>query len=420
MKFFFPDSQDLVDPSFDFETEKRSPTRIRQRDDHYAHEVFAKPPYDGMLISKAIVDGTGNGGGRYTLGQRHRFYRSGVREFLRLGDRPLETMGDCGAFAYVNEPEPPVTVDDVIGFYDGCGFDYGLSVDHMILHFDPTLDKKGAKKREVPEDWQRRQEITLDLARQFFRTHKQGKHRFVPVGVAQGWSPKSYAFAVTQLQKIGFTLIALGGMVPLKNNEVFMCLDAIATVKRARTRLHLLGLSRCDHVAHFEQYGVASFDSTSPLRQAFKEDRDNYYTARRTYTAIRVPQVEGNASLRNLIVAGQVKQQEALRLERECMEALHKFDRRRVKRESVVTLLNEYQAVWRGTGDYTERYREILTDKPWRDCRCDICRKLGIHVVVFRGAERNRRRGFHNLFVTFNRLCRKRGTQKSNGRGRGQ
>ena len=56
MKFFFPDSQDLVDPSFDFRTETRSDTRVRQRDDQYPHEVFATPPYDGMLVSKAIVD----------------------------------------------------------------------------------------------------------------------------------------------------------------------------------------------------------------------------------------------------------------------------------------------------------------------------------------------------------------------------
>ena len=41
MKFFFPDSQDQVDPSFNFETEERSELRLRHRDDHYAHEEFA-------------------------------------------------------------------------------------------------------------------------------------------------------------------------------------------------------------------------------------------------------------------------------------------------------------------------------------------------------------------------------------------
>ena len=57
MKFFFPDSQDLVDPSFDFINETRSKLRLRQRDDQYAHEVFANPPYDGMLVSMASVNG---------------------------------------------------------------------------------------------------------------------------------------------------------------------------------------------------------------------------------------------------------------------------------------------------------------------------------------------------------------------------
>ena len=72
-------------------------------------EVFSKPPYDGILVSKAIVDGTTEGSGRYTLAQRHRFYRVGVREFFRLGGSKLETMGDCGAFSYIREPVPPVS-----------------------------------------------------------------------------------------------------------------------------------------------------------------------------------------------------------------------------------------------------------------------------------------------------------------------
>src|SRR5262249_28018160 len=114
MKFFFPDSQDLVDPSFDFVTETRSGQRLRHRDDQYAHEVFQSPPYDGLLVSKAGVDGKGGESGRYTLAQRHRLLRVRVREFFRLGNRPLETMGDWGVFSYIEEDVPPVTVEDVI------------------------------------------------------------------------------------------------------------------------------------------------------------------------------------------------------------------------------------------------------------------------------------------------------------------
>lgn len=47
---------------------------------------------------------------------------------------------------------------------------------------------------------------------------------------------------------------------------------------------------------------------------------------------------------------------------------------------------------------------DVLTDRPWKHCPCEICRRLGVHVIIFRGAERNRRRGFHNLFVFNNQL----------------
>ena len=40
MKFFFPDSQDQIDPGFDFITEEKGAFRVRQRDDLYAHEAL--------------------------------------------------------------------------------------------------------------------------------------------------------------------------------------------------------------------------------------------------------------------------------------------------------------------------------------------------------------------------------------------
>src|SRR2546421_7155515 len=105
--FFFPDSQDQIDPSFDFEREASSPDRVRQRDDRYAHEVITPAPYVGILLSKALVDGPG---GKYTFPQRQRLYRLGVRRFFRLDDcdgPTLATLGDCGAFNYVRQEKPP-------------------------------------------------------------------------------------------------------------------------------------------------------------------------------------------------------------------------------------------------------------------------------------------------------------------------
>lgn len=397
MKFFFPDSQDLVDPSFDFVTEARSQKRLRHRDDLYAHEIFPRSPYDGLLISQASVEGKTGESGRYTLAQRHRLSRVGVREFFRIGDLPLETMGDCGAFSYIREKQPPVTVDDVIDFYEQCRVDYGVSVDHVILAFQPDLIT-------VPLEWQERQTVTLTLARDFLRQHRRGRLRFKPIGVAQGWSPKSYATAVGQLQKIGYRFIGLGGMVPLKSHEIVSCLQAVAEVRRSETQFHLFGVSRCEHIERFEKYGVASFDSTSPLRQAFMHDRENYYSPKGPYSAIRIPQVEGNPKLQRRIVAGEVAQEESRRLEQECLRALARYDRDGRALEHALRLLREYDRIHDGRKDRTEEYRRTLGDRPWRSCPCVICRDLGIHVIIFRGAERNRRRGFHNLFVTYRRL----------------
>ena len=403
MKYFYPDSQDFVDPSFDFETETRSEVRIRQQDDQYPHEVFAQPPYDGLLVSKAIVED------RYTIAQRQRLLRAGVRAFFRLDNREstrhLKTMGDCGAFQYVKEKRPPFSVDEVLGFYLDCGFDYGISVDHIILAYEPEYDNKSLDGFDlVPAGMRERQEITLDLADEFYRKHKREKCKFIPVGVAQGWSPKAYAHSVNCLQKMGYAYIAMGGVVPLKTADIISSLRKVQTVINPTTELHLLGVTRCEEMPNFKNFGVVSFDSTAPLRKAFKDDKDNFFTPTRTYSAVRVPQVQGNPGLERRIVAGQVDQNYAIRLERRCMLALKGYDNGTVLLADTIDALQEYEHLHSPGKEYAGLYRQVLMDKPWRHCDCEICQRLGIHVIMFRGAERNRRRGFHNLHVFYRTL----------------
>ena len=230
MKFFFPDSQDQIDPGFDFVTEERSPMRVRQRDDLYIHEVLGPQMIDGLLVSKAIVDGRAGAAGKYTLAQRHRLYRVGVRRFFRLDGVPeesVQTMGDCGAFSYATEEVPPYTPDEVIDFYDECDFDIGISIDHIIFGYDP----KGTADLKQREIWRFRQNLTAELAEEFWARCRARKVRFAPVAVAHGWSPGSYASSVSALQKIGYKRIALGGMVPLKTNEILDSLKAINQVR---------------------------------------------------------------------------------------------------------------------------------------------------------------------------------------------
>jgi hypothetical protein len=49
-----------------------------------------------------------------------------------------------------------------------------------------------------------------------------------------------------------------------------------------------------------------------------------------------------------------------------------------------------------GDEDHRDAYTELLRREPWNECDCRICREHGIEVAIFRGNNRNRRRGFHN------------------------
>jgi hypothetical protein len=402
VKFFFPDSQDQIDPSFDFVKERHSRLRVRQRDDRYAHEVLEPPPYQGLLVSKAMIDRHG-GAGRYSAQQRQRFYREGVRDFFRLDELSgprIETLGDCGAFTYLKDEVPPYGTDEVISFYEQNRFDAGVSVDHLI----PAFEQDG-EEGPAQSSWQGRFDLTLELAAEFLDRHRERGCSFTPVGVAQGWSPGTYASAVQALQGMGYRRIAIGGLVPLKTPEIKAVLEALGEVRESEVEFHLFGVTRFELLPQFEEYGVTSFDSTSPFRRAFKDGTDNYYFGDSSYVALRVPQVEGNAKLGARIRSGQVSQGIARALEQAALAALRGFDRGDVPLETALGALCEYQELHDPNHEgRVDQYRKMLEDAPWKKCDCAVCAAAGVEVVLFRGSERNKRRGFHNMHVFAQRL----------------
>lgn len=58
---------------------------------------------------------------------------------------------------------------------------------------------------------------------------------------------------------------------------------------------------------------------------------------------------------------------------------------------------------------YYPLFEETLRDRPWEECPCPICTRLGVEVVILRGNNRNRRRGFHNTYVFFKEFKKKTG-----------
>lgn len=414
MKFIFADSLDYVDPAFDFVADRSPAERQPYWDDAYPHEILGYAPYDGVLVSRGIV-GDHRVKGKYTASQARRFELVGVRKFMRL-DKPqfahLDIFGDCGAFTYVQEDRPPYTPAEMAGFYDECGFTHGCSVDHIIFDFDSTLTGMDGGT----QDARARFDITLENADGFRREALGMDADFTPLGVVQGWSPGSMAEASRRLVAMGYDYLALGGMVPLKSPEIKICLDAIRAAIPPSTKLHILGFAKADDIDSFHGYDIASFDTTSPLIRAFKDAKQNYYLpgdglALRYYTSIRVPQAIENPKLQRAVKKGMFRAEDLVRLEALALGALRAFDRGEADLDEVLQHVIVYSAALVEEKPYedcagsvalaklAERYRRTLTDTPWKQCSCEICRDASIEVIIFRGSNRNKRRGIHNLAV---------------------
>jgi hypothetical protein len=420
MKFIFADSLDVVDPNYDFATDSFAPDRRPYWGDRYPHELMLPAPYDGVLVSRGIV-GDHRFPGKYTAAQSMRFRRVGARKFLRLEDARFSGMpifGDSGAFSYVQEEKPPYTPMEILEFYADAGFTHGCSVDHIIFDFDREVSGMVAGSDRARQ----RFDITLENAREFFALAQGLGSSFTPIGVAQGWSPSSVAESASQLEKMGYSYIAIGGLVPLRAEDVHRCLHAVRGRLARGTRIHLLGFAKAEQIDDFARYEPTSFDSTSPLIRAFKDSRANYYVETGAgleyYAAVRIPQAIENPRLMRAVKSGTLNCDTLLTLERGALEGVRGYDRGSVDLETAVEGVCAYGGLLADDPSPGSRSREdlvaairaattrTLKDRPWKRCPCEICRQASVEVVIFRSSNRNKRRGFHNLGVFFEHVQR--------------
>ena len=158
----------------------------------------------------------------------------------------------------------------------------------------------------------------------------------------------------------------------------------------------------------FAELGVHSVDSASLLRRAWMGTGQNYLTSDGLfYTAIRVPEAEKSFRAKRMVAEGRASASRVKKLDLRCRQALRDYDQGRCSVDSVLEALQEYdQLITPDRPDTTPLLRRTLEDRPWQQCPCSICRESGIEVIIFRGNNRNRRRGFHNTYVFYRLLER--------------
>jgi hypothetical protein len=193
-------------------------------------------------------------------------------------------------------------------------------------------------------------------------------------------------------------------MVRRRSPEIISIVQAVRKVIPAATKLHLFGVARLYSLQAFAKAGVTSADSASCLRKAWLGGSGNNYLAvdGQEYGAIRIPEADKSFRAKRMVSEGRATLEDVRKIEYACLEAMHAFDRGERTVEQVVEQLHEYdQLVTPERQDNRVYLRRTLEAQPWKTCPCDICKTVGIDVVIFRGNNRNRRRGFHNTYAFY-------------------
>lgn len=383
LRYFIPEWDDLVDPDYDFLTDTHSGGRSNWANEVYAHQMYPEPNYDGLLMSRAVAE--------KSKGKKERINEMGVHRMLRV-PREFPIMGDCGAFDYIMEDVPPYSTEDVLDYYTRLDFDFGVSVDHLIVSGTEHQKKE-------------RYELTIHNAQDFLKEHRKTKLPWQPIGAVQGWDPQSYAKAAEQYVKMGYKYIALGGLVRSSTPDILRVLHEVHKVVPDTIPIHLFGLARFRVLREFADYGVRSVDSASYLRQAWMRDSQGYLSFDRSYAAIRVPEVGKSFRSKRALAERGVSESTARKKESTALAAIRSLDTGKCSVDDCLAAVLEYEATFgREDSKHVETYRETLEAMPWKSCDCDICNTDGVEVILFRGNNRNRRRGFHNTFVFYRML----------------
>ncbi|MHA1769579.1 MAG: tRNA-guanine transglycosylase DpdA [Candidatus Thorarchaeota archaeon] len=381
MLYFIPWWDDFVDLNYDFiHDEPTDGIKVT------SHQIYERAPYDGILASKMKIEDN--------MKTMTRIESVGIHEYLGF-DGPV--FGDCGAYGYIKEDMPPISTNEIADYYQRLGFDYGVSVDHLIVK--STEDQK-----------HRRFELTLKNAEEFIQRHESKGYDYVPVGAAQGWDPASYKSATKSLLDMGYEYIAVGGLTRSQTPVVLAALngvhEAILKSKR-RVRVHLFGVARLNAIGDLLRLGVTSFDSASHLRRAWLGAGSNYILpGGRGYAAIRVPQWNRSPRAKEILQSGYMSEEELESMDTACMDLIRMYDKGEADIDEVLEAVLWYDSILGDKRDHADAYKKTLTERPWKQCSCAICRQVGIEVIVFRGNNRNRRRGFHNTYVFYHDLQR--------------
>ena len=407
MTYFLPDWDDLLDGQFDFETDQFSAeNRKARKDEHCCALMKPKRICDGVLVSLAQHVISKGPLRRISDTDVDSLAPRRLRDLFGLEDNQF-LFGDCGAFSYVNEDKPAISVEQAIALYDLHGFDFGASVDYIPM---PRIERDGKKIELDIRERKSRIEVTKENARLFIEQAKTRHVGFTPVGTVQALDPAGYAKMVHYYHELGYRYMAIGGLIPLPDAIVQQVVESImkeVSNLQPRPWIHLFGIFRPNLQARFRELKVDSFDSATYFRKAWLRSDQNYLAPNgKWYAALRVPMTSDARTRKRLEQSG-VDLESLKAEETKAMNLLCRYDKDEVSLQEVLDAVIEYDERLTRTSDagsLRDKYERTLRERPWRGCDCPFCMQAGIHILIFRGSNRNKRRGAHNTLMLYGSL----------------
>jgi len=434
MRFYIPEWDDLVDLEYDFINESHSKSHnSTKRNDMYMWEIFnnSSIPFDGVLVSLMTII---NNGSKFEDIKNS----GGLHQYLRLPKR-YSILADCGAWGYINKEEegPRFEATEVFNYYKELGIQEAVTVDHLVL---PRVKVQG---RMIDVDVQRRMDITYNNGIEgYYFWKKNYSNDFNLLVSVQGLRPSDYLNMFNNYLEHEISSFAFGGLAKKPTKIIIEIIKSLISFLEKKEveieRIHFFGLGRRSLFSLFqevEKHGVkVSFDTSSWLRQAWLGGK--YFLVEsdklQKYTALRVPFTRSDRSSfkgkRKLTESADIDKLEKLesktmkfiraynenqKLLNEALDAIGEYDKRvlhelkksyrdnyeQKAEERIIRLENHYEGL-------EKKYLETLKNRPWNNCDCPICQKHGIDVVIFRGNDRNRRRGFHNTYIMYHKVMK--------------
>jgi hypothetical protein len=312
-------------------------------------------PIDGYLVSYAFKD---------------QFLRKWKRDMGKARSHydkhRLKILADSGAFSFVNEQTPPISVNDVIDFQNHIDADLGVSLDHIIPDYDAGYDYffGGIPK---PPMFKERMNITIENGEAYLKECKAQGVRFTPIGALQGYSPESYLDCLRAFQKMGYKRVALGGIAKLHTNHILEILSALKP-HIGETQLHLLGVVRPHLLRKAKMSQITSVDGMGPFLVSMTNRGRSYYLEDRFWQILPISEVA--------------------QLDRLMGGDMELFD-------DVLGSAPELNLP-RDVRD--KELKETLLERVWERCACKACLEAGWRILLT-DPKYNRLRGFHNVFA---------------------